>query len=177
MAIWDPPTEIGLLLYPDVAFATVHGLTDLFAVATTLARERMGANAPMLRVSHWQPNPANDAIERAFDTHPQLANSPTAVIVPGSWQGQPAPEIMQRLVRWLVERHTAGSSLCSVCGGAFVLAGTGLLAGRTATTHWSLDAEAGSTTSPTFASMKAGSLSRTAISSRRAACSHGPTSD
>jgi hypothetical protein len=48
MAIWDPPTEIGLLLYPDVASATVHGLTDLFTVASTLARQRIGANAPML---------------------------------------------------------------------------------------------------------------------------------
>jgi transcriptional regulator GlxA family with amidase domain len=53
MAIWDPPTEIALLLYPNVASATVHGLTDLFAVASTIARERIGANASMLRVSHW----------------------------------------------------------------------------------------------------------------------------
>jgi len=138
MAIWDPPTEIGLLLYPDVASATVHGLTDLFTVASTLAHQRIGANAPMLRVSHWQPNSTNQAIERAFDTHPQLTSSPTAVIVPGSFKGQPAQDVRQCLIRWLMERHTAGSSLCSVCGGAFVLAGTGLLAGRSATTHWSL---------------------------------------
>jgi hypothetical protein len=46
MAIWDPPTEIGLLIYPDVASATVHGLTDLFTVASTLARERIGAKPP-----------------------------------------------------------------------------------------------------------------------------------
>src|ERR1700735_1798805 len=121
MAIWDPPTEIGLLLYPDVAFATVHGLTDLFAVATTLARERLGANAPMLRVSHWQPNATNESVERAFDTHPQLANSLTAVVVPGSWKGQPPPEVSRCLVGWLMECHKAGSTLCSVCGGAFVL--------------------------------------------------------
>jgi transcriptional regulator GlxA family with amidase domain len=138
MAIWDPPTEIGLLLYPDVASATVHGLTDLFTVASTLARERVGANAPMLRVSHWQPNSASGVVERAFDTHPQLTSSPVAVIVPGSFKGQPAPDVRQCLINWLMERHTAGSSLCSVCGGAFVLAGTGLLAGRSATTHWSL---------------------------------------
>jgi transcriptional regulator GlxA family with amidase domain len=138
MAIWDPPSEIGLLLYPDVAFATVHGLTDLFSVATTIARERIGANAPMLRVSHWQPNLTNQTIERAFDTHPQFASAPAAVIVPGSWQGQPAPDITRRMVSWLIERHSAGSTLCSVCGGAFVLAETGLLAGRTATTHWSM---------------------------------------
>jgi transcriptional regulator GlxA family with amidase domain len=138
MAIWDPPTEIGLLLYPDVAFATVHGLTDLFSVATTVARERIGANAPMLRVSHWQPDPINDSIKRGYDTHPGLASSPVAVIVPGSWQGPPAPDITRRMVSWLIERHSAGATLCSVCGGAFVLAETGLLAGRTATTHWSM---------------------------------------
>jgi transcriptional regulator GlxA family with amidase domain len=138
MAIWDPPTEIGLLLYPNVVSATVHGLTDLFAVASTLARERIGANAPMLRVSHWQPNSANIAIDRAFDTHPQLANSPIAVIVAGSWQGQPARDVVDCMTKWLLERHAAGSTLCSVCGGAFVLAETGLLAGRTATTHWSM---------------------------------------
>ena len=73
MAIWDPPTEIGILLYPDVAFATVHGLTDLFTVATNLAREHSGATAPILRVTHWLPNSTNDGVECAFDTHPHLA--------------------------------------------------------------------------------------------------------
>jgi transcriptional regulator GlxA family with amidase domain len=138
MAIWDPPAEIGLLLYPDVASATVHGLTDLFSVASTIARERMGATAPMLRVSHWQPNATSDAVTRTFDTHPQLGGSPIAVIIPGSWQGQPPPDVIRCLVEGLIERHRSGTTLCSVCAGAFVLAASGLLAGRTATTHWSL---------------------------------------
>jgi transcriptional regulator GlxA family with amidase domain len=137
MAIWDPPAEIGILLYPGVASATVHGLTDLFTVADTLARQHIGPTAPMLRVSHWLPNSTNDAVDRVFDSHPQLASSRhAAVIVPGSWQGQPAPDVIKCLVRWLLGRHAAGSTVCSVCGGAFVLAETGLLAGRSATTHW-----------------------------------------
>ena len=45
-------------------------------------------------------------------------------------------DVTQCLVRWLTERHAAGTTLCSVCGGAFLLAETGLLAGRSATTHW-----------------------------------------
>jgi transcriptional regulator GlxA family with amidase domain len=137
MGIWDPPTEIGILLYPDVASATVHGLTNLFAVATTIAREHMGANAPILRVSHWRPNATNDAVDCVSDTHPHLARWPVAVIVPGSWQGQPKLDVTHCLVAWLIERHRAGTTLCSVCGGAFVLAETGLLSGRSATTHWS----------------------------------------
>jgi transcriptional regulator GlxA family with amidase domain len=40
-----------------------------------------------------------------------------------------------------MERHAAGTTLCSVCGGAFILAETGLLAGRSVTTHWSLTGE------------------------------------
>jgi transcriptional regulator GlxA family with amidase domain len=136
MAIWDPPIEIGLLLYPDCAASTVHGLTDLFNVATRLARERIGANAPMLRISHWQSDPVNGTMDCTFDTHPGLDHRIVVVIVPGSWKGEPGLELKARLSTWLIERHEAGSTLCSVCGGAFILAETGLLAGRSATTHW-----------------------------------------
>ena len=122
MTIWDPPAEIGILLYPDVASATVHGLTDLFTVATRL-HVNVWAQRTGLRVSHWLPNSANDAVERVFDSHPNLASSRhVAVIVPGSWQGEPAPDVTRCLVRWLMDRHAAGSTMCSVCGGAFVLA-------------------------------------------------------
>jgi transcriptional regulator GlxA family with amidase domain len=139
-AIWDPPVEIGILLYPGAATSMIHGLTDMFTVATTLGRELGGANAPMLRASHWQLNAAGDAVECVFDTHPGLPHALVVAIVPGSWVGPPGPEVMKHLVAWLLARHAVGTTLCSVCGGAFVLAETGLLAGRTATTHWSFTA-------------------------------------
>ena len=135
MALWDPPTEIGILLYTGCASSTVHGLTDLFTVASNLAHQRVGANAPMLRVSHWLPDAQND-INCTFDTHPALEHRPIVVIVPGSWTGEPDGPTKKRLAHWLVEKHTGGATLCSVCGGAFILAETGLLAGRSATTHW-----------------------------------------
>lgn len=136
MAIWDSPTEIGLLLYPGYAASTIHGLTDMFTVATTLARQHLGANAPMLRVSHWQPDVASDTIDCVFDTHPALDHRVIVVIVPGSWKGEPEIDVKKRLAAWLVESHKRGATLCSVCGGAFILAETGLLSGRSATTHW-----------------------------------------
>jgi transcriptional regulator GlxA family with amidase domain len=42
------------------------------------------------------------------------------------------------LVPWLREKHSQGTVIAAVCGGVFLLARTGLLAGRQATTHWAL---------------------------------------
>ncbi|MBN1654673.1 MAG: helix-turn-helix domain-containing protein [Deltaproteobacteria bacterium] len=41
-----------------------------------------------------------------------------------------------KTVRWLKNQHRRGASIASVCTGAFLLAETGLLDGKTATTHW-----------------------------------------
>jgi len=41
-----------------------------------------------------------------------------------------------KLVPWLLDRFEEGASLASVCTGAFLLAETGLLNGKRATTHW-----------------------------------------
>ncbi len=41
-----------------------------------------------------------------------------------------------QIVQWLREKHESGSALASFCTGAFLLAATGLLDGKDATTHW-----------------------------------------
>lgn len=40
------------------------------------------------------------------------------------------------LCDWLIQHHQASARLVSICTGAFILAATGLLSGRRATTHW-----------------------------------------
>lgn len=137
MIVDSDPAEIGLLLYPGAQLAAVYGLTDLFAVASRLAKEKVSAGAPTLRVSHWQPGRAGRTIDCVFDTHPHLPSGPAVIIVPPSLGEPPEPDMVPRLTRWLTDRHAGGSVLCSVCAGAFLLAETGLLDGRAATTHWS----------------------------------------
>lgn len=56
------------------------------------------------------------------------------VIIPG-WQGVDVP-VPPALLDALRNAHAKGARLLSICSGAFVLAATGLLDGKHATTHW-----------------------------------------
>ncbi|MCP2168486.1 GlxA family transcriptional regulator [Goodfellowiella coeruleoviolacea] len=56
------------------------------------------------------------------------------VIIPG-WSPVEAP-LPTRVRRALLRAHARGARLVSICSGVFALARTGLLDGRSATTHW-----------------------------------------
>ncbi len=59
---------------------------------------------------------------------------PLVVPADGGWQTGRYPE----MVAWLHRMHADGAQICSACSGALLLAETGLLDGRKATTHWAL---------------------------------------
>lgn len=56
------------------------------------------------------------------------------ILIPG-WRNPDEPP-PPRLIRTLLAAHKRGARLVSICSGIFVLAATGLLDGRRATTHW-----------------------------------------
>jgi transcriptional regulator GlxA family with amidase domain len=135
--------EIGLLIYPDCQLAAIYGLTDLFRVANEWAVRRDIADVPppdppatLIRVSHWQADEADGEVRMVYDSHPGKEHRLSHVIAPPSIV---MPEHMQPTPvasSWMRERHAEGTTLGSVCAGAFVLAETGLIDGRRATTHW-----------------------------------------
>ncbi|WP_454633441.1 GlxA family transcriptional regulator [Bradyrhizobium cenepequi] len=132
------PIEIGLVHYPGAQLAAIHGLTDLFGVADRIATRHRKRKSALLRISHWQQAVPDRPPARIFDTAPDsdATAAPAALILPPSLGEPPTPERAAPFVRWLHRHHDAGVTLGSVCAGAFLLGETGLLAGRSVTTHW-----------------------------------------
>jgi transcriptional regulator GlxA family with amidase domain len=73
-----------------------------------------------------------------FDTHSQQPAPLAGLILPPNLDTDPHGPKISEIQRWVETQHAAGCLVCSVCGGAFLLARTGLLNGRPATTHWTL---------------------------------------
>lgn len=118
---------IGILSYPGAQLAAVHGLTDLLEAASRL-RAQQGGPAVSLSVQLW--NGEAGLVPPALPL--------TALILPPSLAPVVTPSEAAPLAAWILDRHGEGTVLCSVCAGAFLLAETGLLRGRPATTHWGL---------------------------------------
>lgn len=129
--------EVGLLIYADCQMAAIHGLTDLFRIATEWSTHLGAAlRGRYIRVSHWKFDTALGTVSCVWDSHPEQDHRLTHVILPPSVVMPDRMPLTPVIASWMKARHAEGVTVCSVCAGAFVLAQTGLLNGRTATTHW-----------------------------------------
>lgn len=134
------PPNRSLPQNPEVAVVAYDGLcTFEFGIAVEvfgLPRPEMGPDWYRFRVCAAEPGPirAVGGIRIATDHGLDGLAGAGTVIVPG-WRGAreapPAP-----LLDALRDAHRRGARLVSLCSGVFVLAATGLLDGRRATTHW-----------------------------------------
>lgn len=123
---------IGILLYPGAQVSAAMGLTDLFGIAGQIA-ERSDQGAPRLKIDTIE---ADVAITEMTGASEGQTDPYHAFILPPSLEAPIPADIAAPLADWLIERHSEGIVLASVCGGTFLLAETGLLNGRAATTHW-----------------------------------------
>ncbi|MDU9394387.1 GlxA family transcriptional regulator [Pseudomonas sp. zfem002] len=127
-------TEIGILVYPGAQMAAVYGLTDLFSVANRLAADLGMAQRAPLRVCHWEDS--DGVLQVSHDSHQRNSFQPRVMIVPPSLTQEPTAELLERYRQQLRDWHGDGALLVSVCVGVFFIAASGVLDGRSATTHW-----------------------------------------
>ncbi|HEV8084964.1 MAG TPA: helix-turn-helix domain-containing protein [Chitinophagaceae bacterium] len=71
------------------------------------------------------------------DAHISAINKTNLIIIPAALPIKNTSG-NQAMLDWIVQQYKAGAEIASMCSGAFILASTGILDGRSCSTHWSL---------------------------------------
>lgn len=130
-------TTVGILIFNQVEVLDFCGPFEVFSVA-----ERPGEEGGEPRLFQALTIAENPGIVRTTGSllvqpHHTLDNHPPLdlVVIPGGY-GTRREQDNQVLRDWIGRQQAADVLLTSVCTGAFLLAGAGLLDNKRATTHW-----------------------------------------
>ena len=138
------PVEVLIVAVPETAGSALDGMLDVLLAAgniwQTLARTE--PEQTLFRVRIVAPTGNAFTCGNGVPVNPDcsVADNPAAgiLILPELWLG-PDEDIHGRypeLMQWIRQKYREGSTLYSACSGAVMLAETGLLDGRDATSHW-----------------------------------------
>lgn len=136
----DAPAHVGILIFDEVEVLDFCGPFEVFASAALPPAGPGGEETHLYQAitiaERAAPVRCRGGLtvvpDRTLDDHPPLS----IIVVPGGY-GTRAERKNPAVLEWVRRQEAAGVLVTSVCTGAFILAGAGLLAGKAATTHWS----------------------------------------
>jgi Transcriptional regulator containing an amidase domain and an AraC-type DNA-binding HTH domain len=141
-----PPSAIDALILavPETAGSALYGMVDVLAATGALWRELVGEEpgprliAPRIVSMSRAPFTCGNGIP----VNPELAfaevAAPEILILPELWLA-PTDDLHDRYAdvkAWIRQCHQSGTTIYTACSGSILLAATGLLDGREATSHW-----------------------------------------
>lgn len=129
------------ILIPEgnISLVNVEGCHQIFSeVNGVLAR---AGKPPMFRIQLVGIRKESSLIRGLFSIRPEVlideVEHTDLIIIPAiHGNKKQVIEDNKEFIPWLVQQHKQGAGVASFCIGVFLLAGTGLLKGRKAATHW-----------------------------------------
>lgn len=135
------PQIVAIPIYPGLQSLDAAGPAQVFGSAN----QSLGREAYRIKFVATASGPV--ATSAGFAFHADSLRSVPAktvdtLICPGGEEEPLRAALRDKvLMRWINDAARASKRACSVCSGAFLLASTGILKGRSAATHWSSTAD------------------------------------
>ncbi len=126
---------VGIVLFDAVEELDFVGPLEVFAMAGRITEDSIRVVTVAERADAHSPIVASHGLKVIPDYRLDDAPHLDLLVVPGG-QGTRTEVANTRLVGWIKRRAAEAQLVTSVCTGSFLLAETGMLAGKTATTHW-----------------------------------------
>ena len=133
-----------IVALPETAGSALYGMIDVLSASGTLWQQLVGEDTDARRIhprilsQTAEPFRCGNNIPVSPDLSVDEDPEAEVVILPELWLA-PDDDLAGRhleVVDWIRRRHRAGSTIYSACSGSVLLAATGLLDGREATSHW-----------------------------------------
>ncbi|MEO8384656.1 MAG: helix-turn-helix domain-containing protein [Betaproteobacteria bacterium] len=136
--------EALILALPESAGSAIYGLVDVFASTGTLWRELVGEESgqrlirPRIVSLTTDPFLCGNGIPVSPELTINEKSAADIIVIPELWLAldDDLSDRYADLKAWLRQRYLAGSIIYSACSGAILLASSGLLNGKSATSHW-----------------------------------------
>lgn len=138
------PLRVGILAVEHCTISGIASAVDAFSFAETLARIRAPEAEPLFEVTVFSANGADTVMTSSgmpVGCAPAVPEALDVVLVPGIMHAS-AVELdartrkMKAEIELLCALHARGVTVAAGCAGTWLLAHTGLLDGRRATTSW-----------------------------------------
>lgn len=125
---------VGILLFNEVEVLDFAGPFEVFSLAEN---ETSDKHFNVITIAeHQAPISARNGLQvipdYSFATHPDI----DVLVVPGGYGAEKVEINNPVVIDWVIHQAKVTELMLSVCTGALLLAKAGLLAGKSATTHW-----------------------------------------
>ncbi|WP_397589996.1 DJ-1/PfpI family protein [Sphingorhabdus sp.] len=128
-----PPMRIAILIYEGMTALDAFGPYAVLSMVPAITLDLVGVSGATVN---------NDMGNFYFRPNAVIGSAaePDLILVPGGSIGTEWIKSDPRVKSWLMQHHASDRKIASVCTGALILAETGLLKGKPATTHWASQA-------------------------------------
>ncbi len=133
------------LLYPEgqcnlSTIACIVGTVEIFTRAAAYWVKQGNKEMYKLEIACTAPQKEyiNHFVTLTPDTYIKDIAKTDLIIIPSAMPGERTPD-REVMFDWISSQYKAGAEIASMCSGAFILAATGIMDGRSCSTHWSFE--------------------------------------